>query len=224
MSLSKPLRDESFRYRKRKQISLDGSVPGIDSSRPRGDYVSADLGPWGLPPREYVGPLPQEYEPHPGFAQFPETDYETYAPQMPRHLTPMLRDPGPEPVPPEPMPRYNDCLMTDELFAEAMADAGVQLPPAEPAEADSLENLLASPAMIDDRKSLEMRVVNMIDPDTILEIESVIDQQMQLTDAFEPAQPEPVQPDLFEEQQQLYDEQMQQLMDPFGMMGPGPMV
>ena len=224
MSLSKPLRDESFRYRKRKQISVDGSVAGIEYGRPRGEYVTADPGPWGLPPKEYVGPSPQDYEPRPGFAQFPEAGYEVYNPPMPHHLTPMIRDPGPEPVRPEFMPDYDDCPMTDPFFERAMADAGIHLSQAEPAEAASLEDLLVSPQFPACDEYLDVGIASMMTPDISQEIESAFDQQMQLADAFEPPQPEPMQPDPFEEQRQMYDEQMQQLMDPFGMMGPGPMM
>lgn len=208
-------------YRMHKCLSLDGRVRDIRHVRPRGEYVTADLGPWGLPPREYVGSSPQDYDPHPGFAQFPEAEYEAYDPGMPHHPTPMLRDRGPEPVPPaEPMPGYNDCPMTEELRLRVMADAGVQLPVAGPAEADSFEDLLGSPQFPAYNEYLDVRIASLMTPDIGQEIESAIDQQMQLADAFEPPQPEPMQPDPFEEQQRMYDEQMQQLMDPFGTMGP----
>ncbi|MBN1425826.1 hypothetical protein JXA88_14845, partial [Candidatus Fermentibacteria bacterium] len=99
-----------------RHLSLDGRVRDIRHSRPRGDYVSADLGPWGLPPTEYVGPLPQRYESHPGFAQFPEAEYETYDPGLPNHRTPMIRDSGPEPVRRQPIPGYDDCRMTPDIL------------------------------------------------------------------------------------------------------------
>ena len=252
MSLSKPLRDEFFRNRKRKQISLDGSVAGIEYGRPRGDYVTADPGPWGLPPKEFVGPSPQDYEPHLGVAQFPEAEYETYDPGMPHHLTPMIRDLVPEPVRPEFVPDYDDCRMTDPFLERALADAGDQVRSAEPVEADSLEDRLASLTMTDDSESLETRVAGMTPADPFQEIESAIDQQ-QLAADLEPTQPEPSpyvlqdgylqayedqmhqmmdaywrpeppMQDPFKEQQQVYDEQMQQLRDSFGTMDPGPMM
>ena len=220
MSYLRPLRDELLRHRKRKQISLDGSVPGVESGRPQGDYVTADLGPWGLLPRAYVGPSPQDYEPHPGFAQVPDAEYETYDPGLPHHRTPMLRDPGPEPVRSESVPNYDDCRMTDPLLERALADEGIHLLPAEPAGTDSLENLAASPAMIDDSESLEMRVVNMIEPDVIHEIESACQQQMQLTDAFESPQPEPSPYVLQDGYLQAYEEQRHQTMDAYWRPGP----
>lgn len=43
MSLPGPMRGDLFRYRKRKQIPLDGSVPGVMYNRRRGGYVSPGL-------------------------------------------------------------------------------------------------------------------------------------------------------------------------------------
>ena len=136
----------------------------------------------------------------------------------------MIRDPGSvrELSPDSALPEYSDSLMTDELFAEAMAEATTQ-PSA--VEATSLDQALIAPEVVNDEESLEALAASMLPPDPVQEIEATFDQQMQqLAEALEPPQPEPMPQDPFEMQQQMYDDQMRQLLDPFGMWGPGPMM
>jgi hypothetical protein len=61
--------------------------------------------------------------------------------------------------------------------------------------------------------------------DACLMTQAMFDQAMgQLAQPFAepPAAAEPVEPDPFEQQRQMYDQQMQQLMDPYMMQGFGP--
>lgn len=62
-------------------------------------------------------------------------------------------------------------------------------------------------------------------PDPLGEMEAAINEQMQVMSS-QLAEPEPFPPeeDPWQEQQQEDDEDMMRLMNPFGMMGPGPMM
>ena len=253
MSLRPRLPDECFRYRKRKQISLNGTVAGVQSSRPRGRPVMAELGPWGSAPQEYIPPLSQSYDPPPGFADFPESEYDTYESRMPHSFTPRIRDPGPERLPiSDATPGHDDSLMTDAMFVQGLLEMlhPYLSPGPIPAESD-----VTAQEFMNGSESLDQRMGYPMPPDPIQEIEAAFDQQRQdIAEAFEPPQPDPSPYVLhddylqkYEEQvqqmmdqywmpgpptqdpietQQMYDEQMQQLMDPFAMpgMGPGPMM
>ena len=65
------LPEEVYRYRKRKKISIDGTMSGLGYSRSRrGINTSVDIGPLGsaAPNDGYLDAHhPQKYEPHPGF-------------------------------------------------------------------------------------------------------------------------------------------------------------
>lgn len=213
MSLSGPLRDEFFRYRKRKQISLDGSVGGLEHHRLRGEYAAADIGPWGLPP--------QAYEPHPGLAQFPESEYEAYQGEMVAPLpTPPIRLNAPSPANVEPSPDYDACLMTDELYLQAMREVNGQPAPQEPVPFDHdvrAHGIMHSP------DSLEAILDVDTQSDPVRDMVAALDEQIQMMSP-QPAMPElePPEQGPCEMQQQMYEQQLQ-MMDQF-MMGPPPMM
>lgn len=226
MSLFKPLRDQSFRYRKRKQISLDGTVSGLELGRMRGGYHfpgeirQETIGPTVY--HQYPSPPPREYEPHPGFADFPESEYDTYhanispAPiDCPRHAAPSAR-----PLHKPPPPPYRASLMTNELFTEAMQEV-ISKRDSEPSEPVPFDNPVMAIELMHAPAFLEHMVDRAFYDDPVQEIEAAMTQQFQEMEqqmAPEPV-PEPM-PDPYMEQQQMYDEQMRQMMDPFGMMGP----
>lgn len=108
-------------YRRRKGLSLDGSVPGVEFNRPRGDYAV----PPGLeravehhrPHAEY-DPINAQYATDPGYGTPDPWDAIELDPR-----TPLLRF---EPLRPEFPPRetcgYHRCLMTPELSERIWAD------------------------------------------------------------------------------------------------------
>lgn len=78
-----PLRSSLFQYRKRKQLSLDGTVGGVQPNRYRAGLGSASPGRanvrrGGVAPRDYMSFHPDAYEPHPGEAVSPDALYSPY--------------------------------------------------------------------------------------------------------------------------------------------------
>jgi hypothetical protein len=97
MSLFRPVRDELFKYRKRKKKPIDGSVPGIPYARYRKSrrYVS------GLPyvprgPKNNHNPynwgIPGGYHPRLNAPSVDWTEYDSYEPlhvgRIPKHNHP----------------------------------------------------------------------------------------------------------------------------------------
>ncbi len=77
------LRSGLFQYRKRKQLSLDGIVGGIQPNRYRSGLGGplpgrAHMRSGGVAPRDYMSFYPDAYEPHPGEAVSPGTLYSPY--------------------------------------------------------------------------------------------------------------------------------------------------
>ncbi|MBN1489086.1 MAG: hypothetical protein JXA69_04145 [Phycisphaerae bacterium] len=228
MSLPRSLRQEFLKHRKRKQISLDGTVAGIEPARYRGGYEYAGQQlPQQVAPSQaddYLGRLADQYEPHPGWMEVPQPEYDAYTPAMPTIFTPLHRDaPSPtRPVFPEDEAPSVEHLMTTESLADlAMREGGSQIDSEGPVPYDNpvtANELLHSPASLDQIAGAQ--------PDPITEIEQAIGQQMAEPFAAPQPMPEP-EPDPWEVQRQMYDEQMRPLMDPFGMpgmMGPRPMM
>ncbi len=73
MSHRQRLPDDCFRYRKRKQISIDGVVGGLEHHHAHGDYaeVPVNIGRPGAAPADYLGPMPQDYRLHLGLCCIP---------------------------------------------------------------------------------------------------------------------------------------------------------
>jgi hypothetical protein len=83
MSPTGPLRSMLFRYRRRKHMSLDGTVPGLEPVRCRRQYdaTRAPVFTGGGTPHAdggYLGGrLPEDFEPHPGFMADTAPCYES---------------------------------------------------------------------------------------------------------------------------------------------------
>ena len=117
---SKALRSALSTYRKRKTISLDGSVAGTHSGSPKGHYVTpADgmLGAGGTSGHHSV------YDAHAHY-RWPDRDCEqdpSWSDIIPRATTPPLRlDPVPWPAR---APRAGYFALTDEMMHQAFRDA-----------------------------------------------------------------------------------------------------
>jgi len=245
MNSMRTLRNEMLKYRKRKTISLHGMVAGIEFHRSRAEYVTGDIGSCGSPSIDYVRPPAQSYEPHPGFADWGEPEYDAHHPGgVFHHNTPGLRlDLPPLPERPSAVPDYEALPMTPELLERALEEIASQ-PEVEPVplEQDVMANeVLHTPDTLDSMLAQPMG-------DPIQEIEAAIDDQMQQATPYvlhddylqvyeDQMQqmmdsywgPGPPMQDPSDPQQQVYDEQMQQMqqmMGPFLMpgMGPGPMM
>jgi len=240
------LPDECFRYRKRKQLPINGSAAGLEYHHARGYYAEApvNIGRPGAAPADYLGPVPQNYDPHPGRAVFSEAEYEPYEAGMPRRTV------HPDPAPPQPaqtilpdtqgeepaFPEICTPFASDEQFVEGLLEITIQqererlesaqnIPSAEPEtgftqQMDSLEQAAAVPPDGQDMAGLETAIDReMHSLDATAEIEAAIVEQ------WEPPpepQPEPLPYVECDQYLQTCEQQMQQLMDPF--TAPGPMM
>ena len=121
----------AFQYRRRKKLSLDGTVPGIVYNRHHGGHRPAsfpiDNLARGPAPQDYMCFHPDGYEPHPGEAIFFEPDYAPYQADLP-HLAPdELHFPAPAFQPEPDQVEYDDLLMTDEMLDQVLGE--VPYPP-----------------------------------------------------------------------------------------------
>ena len=85
MGIPRELLNSLLKYRKRNRRSLGPTIPGYAGqyntakpvTRVPGDRQSIPSGP--VPrPEEYMSSFPEDYSPHPGFMEMPESDYEPY--------------------------------------------------------------------------------------------------------------------------------------------------
>lgn len=145
------LRNEFFKYRKRKRKSLDGSVPGANynhfrrpTTRPLG---SAYRGGGSYHQKLYLGDLPSEYHPNINAPAVQGFDYETMeAWDLPvNRTTPDIQRPHSldlSEMPPHLFPTAEDDLNLEEQF---LMDIGVRPRPQEgpiPVELDEIRHLL----------------------------------------------------------------------------------
>lgn len=112
-------------FRKRRRISIDGQIPGIMYNHYHRSQHAAtapiDQGARAGTPG-YMSFHPDAYEPHPGEMDCLEPPYSPYQPETPRHWPDPVRGLAPDmPVEPRQV-SYDDCLMTDDLFQQAMQD------------------------------------------------------------------------------------------------------
>jgi hypothetical protein len=201
----------AFHGRNRK--SLDGSVPGIEYTRFR---AGQDPGPLDGRPQIDAPHLRQEYDPDPGRMDVSAASYEPYAWELHLQPTPVLR---PDPIlRPEPAPKYEDGLMTPEVFERALRDCLMDQRQAatEAAERDVVRTQDGGVSP----QSLEGIMDGACPPNYAADMLSELEQQALLAQAS----PEPAAPDPYVELQQMYDEEMMRLMQSFGMPGPGPMM
>ena len=128
---SRALNAELFKYRKRKRISLDGTVAGQTAGR----YIRGlhHVTPPGSRSHGISPAQPRSIYDAPAFYEYPEPDYEPSAPWF---------DEGPTPTPPlrieSPLQqpfhkvRYEDSLVTPELAEQAFEQAAQEALPDEP--------------------------------------------------------------------------------------------
>jgi hypothetical protein len=128
MSLFRPVRDELFKYRKRKKKPIDGSVPGIPYARYRKSrrYVS------GLPyvprgPKNNHNPynwgIPGGYHPRLNAPSVDWTEYDSYEPlhvgRIPKHNHPRSThdfDDGSQQMPIPPSLPQDDLTQTEQFL------------------------------------------------------------------------------------------------------------
>ena len=160
------------------------------------------------------------YNPDPGRPDFPESNYEQYQWDMSRHTTPPLRVELPEAPAAERLPHYNDCLIAEDSFQQGMREC-IGEPPPEPIPVDQnvrSTGLMVGPECLDDVVDDEAQ------PDPCQEMASALEQQVQKAEAEYAAMQAPPMEDP-NAAQQMYEDELQQRMNPFGMMmGPGPMM
>ena len=133
MSIPGSLLDGVLKYRKQKQRPGGPGAPRYagqcDFARPvtrvPGGGRSALSGGPVPRPEVYMGDLSEDYVPHVGFMEIPESDYEPYeAPFVPAPLGPAPPGfGGVRPVVEPPEVEYEDSLMTDELFGHLMRES-----------------------------------------------------------------------------------------------------
>jgi hypothetical protein len=193
-----PLRAETSRLRKQKKLSLDGTVPGIEYNRARGDYVSVPLAgnvDGARIPADYMGPMPQDYTPHPGRMDIQQPMYEGYQPA------------GPGPTPTLPPEQFAQARTASESMAE-VHDLGMMNAEVQAAQQDMNGAYDASAMAADHAEMARMSQASleaMVQGHAVEEINAAIDQ------AAEPL-PAP------QQENPLEDPQLQQLMNPFGPM------
>jgi hypothetical protein len=169
----------------------------------------------------YLGPMPQHYDPRPGFAAFPQPEYELYESEMQQHPIPQARAPMPELPNVERLPSYNDCLMINELFEQTMKEC-IAYPDIRETIPDDHD--VRDQGIMNSQDTLEDLVADHSLQDPMQEIEAAFDQQMQqMEQAFaepmkEPEQQPPPEPP----PEQMYEDPW--MMNPFGMPGMGPMM
>ncbi len=225
------LPSDLYRYRKRSKLSLDGTVAGLHFNKHRRQIdTQASLGALGAPADAgYLGtPNPNDYDPHPGFMTdlAPNIDQpEPFAPSQ-ATPTPPVRFVN-EPFLETRLPGYDDALctqeMTDQLFAQDMqTNAQDPIPIDHDVMAQDLFNAepQAEPASPGPHAlEYDIQVQDAFDsasPDPHEQMSKQFEQQMQLEDPV----PDPFHPDYVVLQQQMFDEQMQMLLNPFMMPGP----
>jgi hypothetical protein len=219
MNLSHSTTTRLNAYRKHNQLPLDGIVAGLERPNHYRQFTPGVRSPSYVPQspwHEYAGRPARSYEPLPGFMDLPEQEYEEYEPRAAFHRsTPPLRiGTGVMSMPVPEAPDYNDCLMTDALSEIAWRRARQSSHDSKPASLDT--ELTADDHVGSPVESLEQIIGQEAGFDQMQQIEAAIDQQ--INEAMTP--PEPEIPDPYE-MQRMHE---QQFMDPFGMMGPGPMM
>ena len=226
------LPSDLYRYRKRSKLSLDGRVAGVEFNKFRHAInIDADIARLCNPVADqgYLEAQQQlHYDPHPGFMTDLASNVDQPGPFTPSQATP----PPPvrfdtEPLLETRLPGYEDSLltqqMTDQLLEQHVEptrqdpipiDHDVMArdlfnaePPAEPVPP-------GPHAQQHDIQALD--AFNSASADPHEEMANQFEQQMQLEDPV----PDPFHPDYVVLQQQMFDQQMQMLLNPFMMPGP----
>jgi len=132
MAIPRELLSSILKYGKRKRRSLGSTIPGYagqcDTAKPvtrvPGDRQSI---PSGSVPRqeEYMSNFPEDYSPHAGFMEVPESDYEPYDGNVAESMSHMSGQFPPAPanmagLEHQEAVNYEDCLMDRDLFEQLM--------------------------------------------------------------------------------------------------------
>ncbi len=139
MITPEPLRNNPFRFRKRR--SLHSKLYGEDRSRPIRpiDNVSHYSGTQGrVSPKSYMSDFPEGYMPHPGFMQIPQSAYQPYDELQDMSMSDFggtadefrfaaMKLAGIKH--PDEGVEYDDCLMTREFLQEQLESLGQEFPP-----------------------------------------------------------------------------------------------
>ena len=150
MAMFGPLRNESFKYRKRKRKSLDGSVPGANYNhfhRPTTRPLGAPYRGGSYHQKLYLGDLPSEYHPNinaPAVQGFDYEKMETWDLPVNGTTLDMQRPTSLDlsEMPPHLFPTAEDDLNLEEQF---LMNMGIRPRPQEgpiPVELDEIRHLL----------------------------------------------------------------------------------
>ena len=126
MLFSRPLRAATSRYGARKQLSLDGTVKGVNYNRAVGVHASAPL-PTAGQLHLYEEPLPDDYLPHAGPMQFDRPTYHQseVLPGINTAASHQMLPPTHLDLPPDMIPEsasYEQMLAVDNLINELQRD------------------------------------------------------------------------------------------------------
>ena len=246
MAISGPLRNEPFRYRKRKQLSLDGSVGGMDVNHFRhglGPATAHSGGPSHLHSDPY-DPIRAAYDwampdHHPSEPWFEGIGHHASQPEL-------IGPDRPQPVSEhEETVLYRDAQMTPELTRRLIEKISESGPSADVSVEDLQQAMLSGLAptpqesqpgqptaeflgsqaehpwfdsgqMTQDmfHAAMEQVMQPALEQQPQQDLEALVQAAMQ--------EPTPMQEDPFEMQRMMYDQQMQQMLDPFMSPGFGP--
>ena len=213
MAIPKELLNSLLKYRKRNRRSLGPTIPGYAGqyntakpvTRVPGDRQSI---PSGSAPRqeEYMSGFPEDYSPHPGFMEIPESEYEPYDGHIAESMSHMV---SAFPLVPADRPRFETSGI-DDSFANADFEEGVA------AEFPSLDDLTHA--------LIQLREVFPDDHPDVLRLSTAIQALSYDTSMSQSGDPnvgfgpsvadagqDPFDVDPFQEAEQIFDQQMQLL-------------
>jgi hypothetical protein len=234
---------ELSRYRKRNRHSLDGTVTGLDWNRYHGGQRSAEA-PVAIPtqmPLPYHEAIPQTYDPHPGFMEGREQEYELgREPTVLPATTPPIRFEPVEPQVEQLVPDHvfiemydaaaalrrdaqqeeqselsgNDPVHCEQAFDAQDANSGMHaMPEGSFPPADQTDSSNGPFASSDDTPNSPTSF------DPVAEAQAIFDEQMAM---FGMPQDAPQQSGALD--QPMYDPQMMQMLNPWMVPGMGPMM
>jgi hypothetical protein len=234
---------ELSRYRKRNRRSLDGAVAGIDWNRYHGGHRSAEA-PVAIPtamPLQYHEAMPHAYDPHPGFMELREPEYELHAEaSVTPAPTPPIRFEPDEPQAEQSVPDHVFIEMYDSAAAEHRAAAqeaqsglpAVDIGPPEHAfdahDANSGMHAMPDESLLSDEQTDSLHGLPLgpgdssnspLSFDPMTEAQAIFDEQMAM---FGMPQDAPQQSGALD--QPMYDPQMMQMLNPWMVPGMGPMM
>lgn len=221
MAIPRELIEAVLKYRKRRQRPLGTTIPGYagqcDFARPVTRVPGGGLSPPpSYVPRQdvYMSGLPEDYVPHPGFMEMPESEYEPYDGHIAESMSHMV---SAFPLAPADMPRF-ETPGIDDSFANA----------------DFANGVAAGLPSIDDltHALIQLREVFPEDHPDVLRLSTAIQALSYDTSVLQPEVPfvgfgpsgadagqDPFDVDPFQEAEQIFDQQMQLLDQSFEVPG-----